>query len=133
MKSNYIITSILLAFSTSLLLFNGVKYLLSSRAGNDLLVILSVTIMLCGYSFFPKPQWLNRYNWLAVPLLSFSFVFVVSYYDPRVGQGFARAILFSLFTFDVPFLIYLAVVVANLIACNGMSTSSSGKANQETA
>lgn len=113
----YFVTSILLAIATGMLMANGVRYLLPSQPYGDLKTIAIIAVVFSTYSLWPKPNWLNRLNWLVVPLSGFIFVGLASFYDPHVWQGIKWVLVFSMFTFFVPFIVYLIILVANFLSC----------------
>ncbi len=113
----YFVTSILLAIATGMFMFNGVRFLLPSQPYGDVKTVLIIAVAYSAYSLFPKPNWLNRLNWLVVPLSGSIFVYFASFYDPRVLQGVGWAFAFSVFTFFVPIIIYFIILIANIFAC----------------
>ena len=117
MTIGYVFSSVLLAIATALFTFNGIRFLLPPHGGSDATAIILVTTILIGYSLLPKPDWLNRLNFLVVPLGTLTFIVVASQFEPQVGEGVGYAVMFAIFTFFVPFLIYIAIIVTNLYFC----------------
>ena len=84
---------------------------------NDVLAVVLVTIVLSVYSLAPKPNWLNRLNWLLVPVFTALFVYATSFFEPKVANGVMWAFFFSVYAFLIPFLLYFGIVIANLVFC----------------